>query len=396
MDSSTQENLAPSRSRSPQPTETEEPTQTVPAEYSITMMAFPTTTQESRLTGMLTTCSGFSDLPTFSLCFQKTTKSNFLAQEDLAERYWNLFGGDLPEDADVRPLLVIVTSEEEFVSLELCEDAWDLCECILHALLGWLAAYEQGWMQRDPSIGRIVKLKHARGRIPLHSSLSETPHPSDDFDYRFTILSGKDGDPKLLQLRQDLDNALNSFGEINECKAILCDFDLSPRLGSYLARNPRKGLKISGTGQLMSTSLHECLRRKSPHLVTPPDDFWAFLHTTAWATLFNVNYQPLSMDPEGKRWRSFFQGNSHDRDFVVERMGYTQIFAVPLMVKSMRCVLRNWSSQLNDMVDKWVESIFELGEESLVDSDEVVYEGVIAFVEILVQFKDTLKPTTAT
>ncbi|THU87484.1 hypothetical protein K435DRAFT_341840 [Dendrothele bispora CBS 962.96] len=63
-------------------------------------------------------------------------------------------------------------------SLLECEIAWELCECLLHASLGWLSCYMKGYMHRDVSPLNIWKIdKGPRQRHPfstrsVHSLLS--------------------------------------------------------------------------------------------------------------------------------------------------------------------------------------------------------------------------------
>lgn len=56
-------------------------------------------------------------------------------------------------------VLWITVLVDEGQSLETCLDALDLCEFLLHSMIGWLSLYQHGYLHRDvSSIGNLLKL----------------------------------------------------------------------------------------------------------------------------------------------------------------------------------------------------------------------------------------------
>ncbi|KAH8834186.1 hypothetical protein DL96DRAFT_484677 [Flagelloscypha sp. PMI_526] len=384
------------------PAEQESPTSgenpTIPAEF-IVKIASPSRTQEGCEMQALSACSGLFGLPTLLLCFQATFKSGrpvsnaflFPVEDDRAACHLAPFSTSLPEADDVRPLIVIITVEEG-VSLELCEDAWDICECILHGLLGWLKAYEMGWIHRDPSIGNILKLKRARPDSSFTSLCSAPPSSSEDnLSLHFASLPAEEADEKLSQLRQELAAALGQLDGLHECNAIICDFDLSAKLEGYLQRDREKTRE--GTIEFMSTSIRDALRHGRQHFPSPLDDLWAFFHTTTWATLSNVKNRP-SMSIEEKEWLTMLQGTVNSRDAVASRIGNSWYQRSP-MVKTMGLVICEWRDKLSVIQNAWQEYFYlqrsKEAEEPLFEFRQIAYHGVIKFVQILVLHKDKLQ-----
>ncbi|KAH8795200.1 hypothetical protein DL96DRAFT_1723412 [Flagelloscypha sp. PMI_526] len=381
------------------PTSGENPT--IPAEF-IVKMASPTRTQEGCEMQALSACSGLFGLPTLLLCFQAAFKSGrpvsntflFPVEDDRAACHWTPFGTSLPEADDVRPLIVII-SLEEGVSLELCEDAWDLCECILHGLLGWLKAYEMGWIHRDPSIGNILKLKCARPDSSFTSLCSAPPSSSEDnLSLHFASLPAEEAEQKLSQLRQELAASLRQLGGLHECKAIVCDFDLSAKLEGYLQRDREKPREVFGTVEFMSTEMRDAIQDDCQYFNTPLDDLWAFFHTTTWATLSNIKNRPFASIQE-KNWWIQLQGDVNNRDGAISRMGNHWKFQPSPMVKTMGIVISKWRAKLSEMQDAWRNNFYlqqpREGKESLFDFGQIAYYGVIQFVRILVLHKDELR-----
>ncbi|KAG6817512.1 hypothetical protein H0H93_007201, partial [Arthromyces matolae] len=76
------------------------------------------------------------------------------------------------------PCLILASDEGKF--LEQCQSPWDLMECILHAMLGWLNYYQKGYLHRDVSIGNVLKLKVPAIRTPFTTRLVQSLLPNSD------------------------------------------------------------------------------------------------------------------------------------------------------------------------------------------------------------------------
>ncbi|KAJ7811354.1 hypothetical protein B0H14DRAFT_3479810 [Mycena olivaceomarginata] len=187
---------------------------------------------------------------------------------------------------DRRPMIVCVMKEEG-MSLEQCTCALDLSESILHALLGWLAAYERGWLQRDPSIGNILRI--CQNRVQSWAASIEWKEESEDLTKQLASTHLGPVSPTWDPDRaSELEKALVGFGRPQVCKAILTDFDLSAYLQDYFSPNQRAARSLSGTVEFMSVRLRAAFSASEPYLQSPLDDLWAFFYTAVWATLFHA------------------------------------------------------------------------------------------------------------
>lgn len=106
----------------------------------VVKMSFPSCAQQQHEMESSVACSGQFGVTNLLLCFQAVFASgrpvsNAIFLPTPAEGIpWPLFTQS-DSRPDTRPLIVLVT-EEIGTSLTHCKDAWDLCLCMLHALLG--------------------------------------------------------------------------------------------------------------------------------------------------------------------------------------------------------------------------------------------------------------------
>ncbi|KAJ7848363.1 hypothetical protein B0H14DRAFT_899118 [Mycena olivaceomarginata] len=234
---------------------------------------------------MASACSGLFGLPATRTWFQACFKSGRPVSSAVFEpkehekgtRHWDLSNNHKASPTpDSRPMIVCAM-EEEGMSLERCDGPWDLCESLLHALLGWLAAYERGWLQRDPSIGNILRLRQDRVQSWGADTKSE--------DLAKQLESIHLDSPDLLGTRDSkrasaVINAMVGLGRPRVCKAILTDFDLSAYLKDYFRTDHNDTRSLSGTVEFMSIPLRNAFSASEPYLQSPLDDLWAFFLET--------------------------------------------------------------------------------------------------------------------
>ncbi|KAK6988837.1 hypothetical protein R3P38DRAFT_3442984 [Favolaschia claudopus] len=303
-------------------------------------------------TAMASACSGLFGLPITQTWFQACFKSGRPVSSALFEPtengndtsvHWS-FSKDskVNPDPDRRPMIICIMKEEG-MSLERCAGAEDLCESILHALLGWLASYERGWLQRDPSIGNILRLCHDRVQSwGADTTLEE--EGSEHLDKQLESFHLKSStsvtlgtwDPKRAS---EVESAVIALGRPRGCKAILTDFDLSACMQDYFTAARADARSLSGTVEFMSVRLRAALDASQPYLQSPLDDLWAFFYTTVWATLFHAQRPSMDLLPLSSQelaWRLHIFKDSSLRYF-----------------EPMAPVLKDWHSALDQMDDVW-------------------------------------------
>ncbi|KAJ7751526.1 hypothetical protein DFH07DRAFT_1032410 [Mycena maculata] len=301
---------------------------------------------------------------------------------------------------DRRPMIVCFM-EEEGMSLERCASAGDLCESILHALLGWLAAYERGWLQRDPSIGNILRL--CQDRVQSWGADTRLKEESEDLTKQLQSIHLESPvsvtvgtwDPKRAS---ELGNALVASGRPRVCKAILTDFDLSADLQDYFAAD-HSARPLSGTVEFMSVRLREAFSASEPYLQSPLDDLWAFFYTTVWATLFHArrpSTEVLPMSSQEITWRLHLRSRSADeREGTIKRIVQVKDFQkqFPPMLRAMAPVFKDWLSALDQMEDAWTirqHKASTTGGVGLPDFNHLAYSGVQDFIRIFTNHRERL------
>ncbi|KAJ7856506.1 hypothetical protein B0H14DRAFT_3864980 [Mycena olivaceomarginata] len=320
-------------------------------------------------TAMASACSGLFGLPITQTWFQGCFKSGRPASSALFEPTENekdtlhwAFSKDnkVSPNPDRRPLIVCVM-EEEGMSLERCASAGDLCESILHALLGWLAAYERGWLQRDPSIGNILRL--CQDRVQSWGADTKLKEDSEDLTKQLASIhleppisgTADTWDPKRAS---ELEKALVIFGRPHICKAILTDFDLSAYLQDYFTAEHGDARSLSGTVEFITDLL------------------------------------PLSS--QEITWRLHIRSRSADeREGTIRAIIKVQDFQTqfPPMLRAMAPVLKDWLSALDQMDDAWTARQYQAsttGGVGLPDFNHLAYSGVQDFIRIFTNHRERL------
>ncbi|KAJ7507201.1 hypothetical protein B0H11DRAFT_194572 [Mycena galericulata] len=363
---------------------------------------------------MASACSGLFGLPITQNWFQGCFRSGRPVSSALFEPtnnekdtlHWAFSkNNEVSPNPDHRPMIVCVM-EEEGMSLEQCTSAGDLCESILHALLGWLAAYERGWLQRDPSIGNILRL--CQDRVQSWGadikSKEETEEETDSLteqlesihlDSPVSVTVGT-CDPKRAS---ELEAALVVSGRPRVCKAILTDFDLSAYLQDYFAADHNDARSLSGTVEFMSVRLREAFSASDPYLQSPLDDLWAFFYTAVWATVFHAHRPSTEVLPMSSReitWRLHLRSRSADeREGTVKRIVQVKDFEkqLPSMLRAMAPVFKDWLSALDQMEDAWEyrqHNASTTGGVGLPDFNHLAYSGVMEFIRIFTDHRERL------
>ncbi|KAF8204278.1 hypothetical protein K438DRAFT_2098551 [Mycena galopus ATCC 62051] len=311
-------------------------------------------------TTMASACSGLFGLPITKTWFQGCFKSGRPVSSSLFEPLENekdRYHWAMPQDLNLSPMpdhrpMIVCVMQEEGKSLEECLSAEDLCDSILHALLGWLAAYERGWLQRDPSIGNILRLCEDRAQSwgtrttfpsPIAAAINTdgwTPCPRTTEPPRFNaqLILEPESRAELISLApaehetnvaEEASVDAGGGGERGEAwdaeEPTHIESPVSRTAGTrdpQLAANLEKALddafgrprvckailtdfdlsahlldyftanhsvrSLSGTDEFMSRGLRAAYDASEPYLQSPLDDLWAFFYTTVWATIFHT------------------------------------------------------------------------------------------------------------
>ncbi|KAH8826852.1 hypothetical protein DL96DRAFT_1604547 [Flagelloscypha sp. PMI_526] len=326
---------------------------------------------------IMSECKGKSSQPIIFSCFQTTFKSgcpwsnafllcNSDRPEELAKHQWQPFNEDNTMSflVDTSPAIATISREDEGQSLHLCDTAWELCECIFHALICWATTFKYGELRHDPTIVNIRKLKNPC--VKENPSRKDTKNKS-----------------KSRQTPFDISVALRNLGGIFTCISTLKDFDLTSK---HYNKPWERGQTLPGTEPFVSRNMWRFIDLGLPYVQSPLDDLWAFFYAMAWGTLFNHRIQS-ELSTQERAWQRQIRGTRSERDGVVTRMCRKSL-KWPAILQSMSLVLREWRSRL-----RYWTRVFQLLEAhvGLQNYEFVAHQGAVDLMEIMSKYEGTLK-----
>ncbi|KAF8322905.1 uncharacterized protein EI90DRAFT_3019966 [Cantharellus anzutake] len=266
----------------------------------------------------------------------------------------------------------------------------------------WLSTYQCGYLQRDVSIGNVLKLVQPTQMAPFNINKLKDFHDvimgvntnmeglSKPVRDKVKALEGhsgpalKDAVKEVMSAAEALEREiaeLGLFADMTECQAIISDGDLASYMPSYLTRTVTAE-SISGTYEFMSPRVRDAIIRDAKYLHTPVDDIHSFFFVAVWATLWNINKgHSKDENPIRNGLRRIDRDVSVAsllRDRLRPRPTYT-----PITI-GMLPVLDDWSKKLSQL-DLYSESSQDEFQETLrlVQFDLLAYRGVADFVQII-------------
>ncbi|KAJ4483014.1 hypothetical protein C8J55DRAFT_559832 [Lentinula edodes] len=369
---------------------------------------------------MFSACTGNFGSPdhimSFEACYEDgspVSNSIFLpsANDNLENVFWNLHGAKSPlvyPKPDFRSLCFSLTRDEG-ETLENCTSAFELMECLLHSMLGWLDLYQHGFLHRDISIGNILKLKSAA--TSLQKDFSALPVGNLILPSSTTDIGSLNSFPKLLAAVKN-DKYRRSIADIAckihehakvltsgaGCKAIWTDGDMGADMAGYF-ESAHDGT-VSGTPQFMSMGLLDA--EFDNEIQSPADDIESFLWVGLWSSLRNTKF-PHRAKKEIRWSRRIADGYAFRETTAIniqQSLG-TIIKGVPEpysnMFRTMAPILSEWYDAIRQLRKDW---ILDWSETNHDDSKDVnllfhsfAYRGVLDFIEIFQKHKEDLEKT---
>ncbi|THU98458.1 hypothetical protein K435DRAFT_964912 [Dendrothele bispora CBS 962.96] len=351
--------------------------------------------------------------------------------------FWPLYG--VPQEYPEYRSLWLTIHLGGGQTLEECDSAWDLCECLLQVAFDWLAYYAEGYLHRDISVG-IVKLKKGPQlrkefstrfvRSLLNLDVEEThasgtnagssEDPSGSVDERMSQLkigdkfwedtiaalktkapSGEEDQAAVtkyerqsavIDMARQLEDTAEDLGVTSECKAYLSDCDMVAALKKYFDDNAHNG-SLSGTAEFMNVPLREAMDERSPYLQSPVDDMHSLFWTALWCVLFNT--KDRGQTSKEKQWRNHLQGSNEEREaamsFILKR-GTRKEYSP--MLRTMTPLFVQWRSSLDSLDQQWEpawESV-DQGEadEKLLVFHDFAFRGILGFAKLIAEHRPRL------
>ncbi|KAJ3849117.1 hypothetical protein EV368DRAFT_47967 [Lentinula lateritia] len=375
---------------------------------AVLKVSWPQAAKRNLEARMFSACTGDFGSPdhimSFEACYEDgspVSNSIFLssANDNLENVFWNLHGAKPPlvyPKTDFRSLSFGLTRDEG-ETLENCTSAFELMECLLHSMLGWLDLYQHGFVHRDISIGNILKSKSEV--ISLRKDFSALPVGDLILPSSTRDIGSLNSFPKLLAAVKndkhrrsiaDIACKIHEHAEVLTsgagCKAIWTDGDMGADMAGYF-ESAHDGT-MSGTPQFMSKGL---LNAESENEIqSPADDIESFLWVGLWSTLRNTKF-PNSAKKEIRWSQSIGQGYTSREttaNDIQESLG-TIIKGVPEpysnMFRTMAPILSEWFDAIRRLRKDWILDWSETNQD---DSEDVnllfhsfAYRGVLDLIE---------------
>ncbi|THU87483.1 hypothetical protein K435DRAFT_341841 [Dendrothele bispora CBS 962.96] len=340
--------------------------------------------------------------------------------------------------------------------LEDCDSAWDLCECLLHASLGWLSCYMRGYMHRDVNTLSILKIDQGpKKRAPfstrsVHSLLSisseahtttgetsakscadESASSSDGLGFldncfahlkveedtywddllkalddqaTRTQVSGKQAasDKYIRQqdvaaMAKELEEIIRDLGITTECKAIISNFEIVAKIDASYFDPEMHDEEVSGVPAFMSTPLRKAMEIGLPYLQSPLDDMHSFFWTALWCALGNEE-----MSEKEDEWETRLEGSIDERDRTMHEILHQETFEEEhcSLLRGMSPLLRDWERNLltlnGDWEVAWKSVKDRKVEEKLLVFHCFAFRGILEVVKLVAKHKPRLTSTANT
>ncbi|KAJ3888429.1 hypothetical protein GG344DRAFT_67980 [Lentinula edodes] len=389
---------------------------------TVLKVSWPQAAKRNLEARMFSACTGDFGSPdhiiSFEACHEDgspVSNSIFLpsANDNLENVFWNLHGAKPPPvypKPDFRSLCFSLTRDEG-ETLENCTSAFELMECLLHSILGWLDLYQHGFVHSlDISIGNILKLKSAAtafrrdfSALPIRNlilpSSTKDIGSLNSFPELITAIEN-DKHRSIADIAYKIHKHAQEFTSGAGCKVIWTDGDMGEGMAGYFKRLAHDGT-VSGTPQFMSKWF---LNESKNKIQSPADDIESFLWVGLWSTLRNIKF-PNSAKKEIQWSQSIAEGYTFRETTAIdiqESLGtimkgvpepYSNIF------RTMAPILSEWYDAIRqlrkDWILDWSETNRDRAEDVKLLCHSFAYRGVLDFIEIFKRHKEDLKKTVS-
>ncbi|KAJ3515940.1 hypothetical protein NLJ89_g1433 [Agrocybe chaxingu] len=240
-------------------------------------------------------------------------------------------------------------------SLIYAESSAELCEALIHIVLGWFSFYQAGYLHRDISIRNVFLCPSPVGQpaFEISSDFRQTATKSvEDLTLLLKRLSVEAGSHELSDIENQMmrvERFVQELGVSTSCSAFLIDSDIAAPWATCLGSEP-DSRKRSGNPEFMSRGLLRSIELNSKYLQSPVDDLFSVYWVALWAILNNTHTSGRS-DAE-VRWRTkIAEGRLARADASVDICGL-----VELEETSYSPIVQEWSPAL----DSWFQSLDRL------------------------------------
>jgi len=196
--------------------------------------------------------------------------------EKLKDFHWAITDNFKVPSRPERRVLWIHVSKLVGRSLVHAGTPWDMFIALGHGMLGWLWMLRKGFLQRDISIGNVLR---------LDPPVEMDPFAEWTLEEQVEQLRLEDGTHELTGYVKSVEKMIEELGSQKKCCGFVIDGDMAACLKDYLTS--RDVGERSGTYEFMSRTLVATLRDPSPYLHSPVDDLESFYFTAQWAAAFN-------------------------------------------------------------------------------------------------------------
>ncbi|KAF7325742.1 hypothetical protein MKEN_00424600 [Mycena kentingensis (nom. inval.)] len=266
----------------------------------------------------------------------------------------------------------------------------DLLLVALHAMLGWLALLQRGFLHRD---------------VAIHSLLCRRLHKTADMKTLFQVRPALLNSPKTqiavevdderhdyVQSTRRLAASLDDFEVKNRAHGFIIDTDNAVKWSSFADARAKKRSEIS---EFMSNRLLDAKAKQISFLIhSPIDDLFSFYYTTQWAAAFHGNVVPsdlqsLRSDLAGGRGQRA-RGTETIRE-LVSTAGLRAQYGRFLVL--LAPILKLWNAKLVELQGEWRVAQEEL-DNSVLHGKEIRemqtipflafgYRGIAEFAELI-------------
>ncbi|CAA7263342.1 unnamed protein product [Cyclocybe aegerita] len=240
-------------------------------------------------------------------------------------------------------------------SLVDAKSSTELCEALIHVVLGWFSFYQAGYLHRDISIRTVFLCPSPVEQRAFEISADFHQTATKSVEDLTLLLKGVSVDECSYQLNDieekimRVEQLVQELGVTTTCSAFIIDSDMAIPWETCLDSG-RDNQEILGNPEFVSSKLAQSIERNSDYLQSPVDDLFSVYWVALWAILNNI---PTSRRSDDELWwrKKIAEGRRFRDDASVDICRLS-----PREWKSQSPIVQQWSPVL----DSWFQSLDRL------------------------------------
>ncbi|CAA7263347.1 unnamed protein product [Cyclocybe aegerita] len=244
-------------------------------------------------------------------------------------------------------------------SLVDAKSSTELCEALIHVVLGWFSFYQAGYLHRDISIRTVFLCPSPVEQRAFEISADFHQTATKSVEDLTLLLKGVSVDECSYQLNDieekimRVEQLVQELGVTTTCSAFIIDSDMAIPWETCLDSG-RDNQEILGNPEFVSSQFAQSMEDGTKYLQSPVDELFSVYWVALWAILNNI---PTSRRSDYEvRWRRKIAEGSDARaaaSVAICKLVDPEETSHSPIVQQWSPVLKAWSQCLDRLEDDW-------------------------------------------